>query len=228
MNLTPDLILRAYCVGAFPMAESASPDADIHFYQPDERALFIPSDFHVPQRTQRWLKTQKLTVKYPDDVATIMRSCGERRDESWINPVLLDLYAQLAKDGFVQALGVYQDGELVGGIYWVQLGLAVMAESMFSRIPNASKLALTSLMAALHSRAQRLGFPERKQWIDVQFNNAHLAQFHPTIIDASLYQSFLDEALSFAGDASFLASDFSAGSLSFFLESLLQFRTQIS
>jgi leucyl/phenylalanyl-tRNA--protein transferase len=234
--LTPALLLEAYCSGAFPMAESAAIDAPIHFYRPTKRTLFTVQNFHVPQRLQRTVKQQAFTIKFPDNLHTIMHACGENRDESWINPVLLDHYAVLAQAGFAAALGIYQDETCVGGIYWVQIGTAIMAESMFSRVTNASKIALVSLMAAIRARQDRLNLPPEQSWIDVQYNNPHLEQFHPTVIGEKAYQSLLDAALGLSMDLSdstlpaslapsvFLASDFSAAALL----SFLQLKTQIS
>lgn len=226
--LTADMLLNAYTNGLFPMAEHAGADAPIYLYRPDPRTLFTVADFHIPRRLQRWVSQTSLCVR-ETDVRTVMALCAEERDESWINPLLLDAYAQLSDQGFAKALGVYDQDRLVGGIYWVQIGLTVMAESMFSRVSNASKLALVSLMAALYVRGQRLGLQADQLWMDVQYTNPHLEQFHPTEISGELYQSALDSLLGLSAGfsataSSFLMSDFSASSLAEFL----QFKTQIS
>jgi leucyl/phenylalanyl-tRNA--protein transferase len=233
-ELTPEFILHAYRFGAFPMAEHAGVDAPIHFYQPEERAVFTTESFHIPRRVSRWLKQElahnNWSIRYPHDVHAIMVACAENRDESWINLTLLEHYTILAKTQYVQAIGVYDQGTLIGGLYWVQIGAAVMAESMFSRVSGASKFALVSFMAALHNRQKRVA--TAPTWVDVQFINEHLAQFHPILWDGETYQSVLDFALSLSEsseadsvlESSFLASDFGAESLAAFL----QFKTQIS
>lgn len=227
--LTPLMLLNAYANGLFPMAEHHGADAPVYLYHPDPRTLLTIRDSHIPVRVRRWLRHTTLRVG-DADVRTVMEQCGQDRAESWINPVLLDAYAQLADDGFAQALGVYAGADLVGGIYWVQIGTAVMAESMFSRVSNASKLALASLLSAIHARGKRLGLTLDQQWMDVQYVNAHLEQFHPTQITDDAYQSLLGVALS-ASEAGFVPSvsafvpaDFSTASLADFL----QFKTQIS
>lgn len=230
-TLTPDMILNAYARGAFPMADHAGGDAPIRFYRPPERAVFTVDAFHIPRRLRRFIKQvqKEWRVVYPHDVRAIMTACGAQRDESWINPVLLDHYHLLAQRGFVHAIGVYDKDSLIGGLYWVQIGYAVMAESMFSHVSGASKFALLSFMAALYARHGR--DEQASCWVDVQFENDHLAQFHPSVWDAAQYQSALDVALDAARSSSeglsagaFTPSDFAALSLTAFL----QFKTQIS
>jgi leucyl/phenylalanyl-tRNA--protein transferase len=228
-DLSPDLILNAYCNGAFPMAHHAGADAVIQFYQPDIRAVFTVDSFHIPRRLRRLLKQKQSDwrVVFPHDVLSVMTACGQQRDESWINPVLRDHYHVLAQHGFVHAIGVYEGDTLIGGLYWVQIGHAVMAESMFSRASGASKFALVSFMAALYARHTR--DVHAPTWVDVQFINDHLAQFHPQEWDGAHYQSVLDSALSLSASdnfsaGSFTSSDFATDSLAAFL----QFKTQMS
>jgi leucyl/phenylalanyl-tRNA--protein transferase len=232
-ELSPQLILNAYCAGAFPMAAHSRVDAEILFYRPTERAVFTGADFHIPQRFVRTIR-QKIrndswVIRYPANVSEVMAACAENRDESWINPVLLDHYTQLAQAGFVHAIGVYVQDELIGGLYWVQIGPAVMAESMFSRVSGAGKFALVSFMAGLQARQKR--DDKNTDWVDVQFINAHLEQFNPVLWRAEDYSAVLDSALSvLASDSlpasafSFAASDFAAESVLLFL----QLKTQIS
>jgi leucyl/phenylalanyl-tRNA---protein transferase len=230
LALTPELLLNAYLQGAFPMAEHAGEDAEILFYRPDPRTLLTVVDCHIPRRLRRFIRQTDLTIRFPDNVTEIMQECGRDRDDgTWINQPLIDVYTDLAQYGYVAAIGVYQGHQRVGGLYWVQMGMAVMAESMFSRVPNASKLAVIGMLAALRHRAQRLALGDQGQWMDVQYSNPHLEQFHPTSLSADEYQSSLGmscsvDASGFLAVASFLPDDFAASSVADFV----QFKTQIS
>ena len=166
------------------MAESEAADAEIFWCLPPERAVFIPESFHVPRRLARLVRHTTLMIRWNDDFAEVMRQCGSQRDGgSWINPVLLEAYTALHKAGDAFCLSVFDGDTRVGGVYGVQRGAVFMAESMFSRIPNASSIALVALMRGL----ARAGI----ELVDVQFENPHLEKFQPVLLSDNDYRERL-------------------------------------
>jgi leucyl/phenylalanyl-tRNA--protein transferase len=188
--LTPEMLLRAYAAGIFPMAESA--DArDLHWYDPPVRAL-IPLDerFHVPQRLRRTLRQRPYRVTLDTAFEKVMLCCAEPvagRDTTWINREILQLYTTLHRRKHAHAIEVWDDDILIGGLYGVSLGGAFFGESMFSRKPDASKIALAHLVALLKAHHFVL--------LDTQFQTPHLAQFGTFEITRSAYHQLLAIAL---------------------------------
>ncbi len=183
--LTIELLRAAYDQGVFPMADSQAEDAEIDWFLPKKRAIFVADSFHVPRRLVRHMKRQAFEIRWNDDFRTVMRECGAQRSEgSWINPTMLDAYTTWHEAGEVFCLSVFQNGERVGGIYGVQRGGVFMAESMFSRVPNASSVALVALIAGLTQAGIEI--------VDVQFENPHLTKFNPVMMSPKKYQVILD------------------------------------
>jgi leucyl/phenylalanyl-tRNA--protein transferase len=179
MNIT--LLQAAYDEGLFPMAEGAGPEAEIYWYRPEERAVLLPVSFHVPKRLARLIRQRPFEIRWNDDFAEVMRQCGERRDDGdWINPVMVEAYTAWHKAAGAFCLSVFKDDVRVGGVYGVQRGGVFMAESMFSRVPNASSVALVILMAGL----VRAGI----ELVDVQFKNPHSAKFNIMMIPRAEYE----------------------------------------
>lgn len=185
-ELTPELLRIAYDQGVFPMAQGGADEAEIGWYRPLKRAVLLPDGFHVPKRLARLVRQGPFEIRWNDDFYQVMKECGSQRKEgNWINIPLLDAYTQWHEAGEAFCLSVFQDGIRVGGIYGPQRGGVFMAESMFSRVPNASSVALVVLVAGL--------FKAGVEMIDVQFENPHLTKFHPDLIPHKSYMQKLTQ-----------------------------------
>lgn len=206
IGLTPDIVLQAYTAGIFPMAEAAD-DAELFWVNPTRRGILPLDAFHVPRRLRRVLRRDPFTVRADTAFAAVMRGCAEAsetRPSTWINDTIIHLYTALAERGAAHSIECWQDEELVGGLYGVSLGAAFFGESMFSRVTDASKVALVHLVARLRLGGYRL--------LDTQFLTPHLARFGGIEISRARYHRLLEEALryraSFARD---LPPDLAAG-----------------
>jgi len=188
-HLTPELILRAYAAGVFPMAESAGSD-EIFWVDPEQRAILPLDNFHLPQRLKRTLRADIFEVAIDRAFFEVIQGCAEAtavRPSTWINPELLRLYSALHRRGYAHSVESWRDGQLVGGLYGVALGGAFFGESMFSRANDASKVGLAHLVARLKLGGFTL--------LDIQFVTAHLKQFGATTISRATYHDALAGAL---------------------------------
>jgi leucyl/phenylalanyl-tRNA---protein transferase len=202
-RLTPEIVLRAYAEGLFPMAERRD-DPTLYWVSPEQRGIFPLDAFHVPRRLRRTVRADKFAVTVDTAFTDVMRACSEPapgRAESWINGEILRLYTALHASGHAHSVECRRDGLLVGGLYGVRLGGAFFGESMFSRETDASKVALVHLVA----RLRRGGF----KLLDAQFLTAHLARFGAVEIPRGEYLRRLGMAL--AASAYWPASSGSAG-----------------
>jgi leucyl/phenylalanyl-tRNA---protein transferase len=193
--LTPDLLLRAYAAGIFPMAEDAD-DPEVFWVDPDERGVLPLDAFHLSRRLRRTVRQDLFEIRCDAAFEAIVRACAEPRPErprTWINDEIVRLYTALFRLGFAHSVESWHGGELVGGLYGVALGGAFFGESMFARVSDASKVALAHLVARL-----RLG---RFRLLDTQFVTHHLRQFGAQEIPRALYRRELAHAL--AADAHF-------------------------
>lgn len=189
MKLKPELLLRAYAVGIFPMAESRL-DPEIHWIDPDLRGVLPLNDFHVPRRLRRTLRSRIFQVRVDTAFAEVIRACATPaadRKDTWINPTIETLYAELHRMGFAHSVEAWRDGTLVGGLYGVSLGAAFFGESMFSRMPDASKIALVHLVYLLRAGDFQL--------LDTQFKTPHLQQFGVIEIPREMYRLQLARAV---------------------------------
>jgi leucyl/phenylalanyl-tRNA---protein transferase len=187
--LTPAVLLRAYAAGIFPMAESAE-DRELFWVDPERRGVLPLDRFHLPRRLRRTLRHGGFEVACDADFAAIIRGCAEataERPKTWINDEIAGLYVALHRQGYAHSVEVRHAGALVGGLYGVTLGAAFFGESMFSRVTDASKVALAHLVARLRIG----GF----QLLDTQFATSHLERFGVTEISRSAYHRRLDRAL---------------------------------
>jgi leucyl/phenylalanyl-tRNA---protein transferase len=189
--LEPELLLSAYASGIFPMAMESG---DLGWFSPDPRGL-IPLDdrFHIPHGLQRALKKKQFDISVNTAFADIIRGCADRR-ETWIDDTIFKSYVRLHYLGHAHSVETWQDGRLVGGLYGVAIGAAFFGESMFSRVSNASKVALVALVERLRGR----GFIV----LDTQWTTAHLRQFGATDVPRREYLARLRKAL--ALDRSFV------------------------
>ena len=191
--LTPDILLRAYAAGIFPMAESAE-DPELFWVDPKRRGIIPLDAFHVPRRLGRVVRQNVFTIRCDTAFEDVMRGCAEssdKRPNTWINDEILDLYGGLFARGAAHSVECWHEGELVGGLYGVSLGSAFFGESMFSRVTDASKVALVHLVARLRYGRYRL--------LDTQFLTPHLAQFGGIEITRARYHRLLAEALRYRG-----------------------------
>jgi leucyl/phenylalanyl-tRNA--protein transferase len=188
-DITPEVLLKAYAVGIFPMAESAS-DPGLHWIEPELRGILPIETFHVPKRLARTIKADKFEVRIDSDFDAVIAACAapaKGRRKTWINARIRKLYGDLHRAGHCHSVETWANGELVGGLYGLKLGAAFFGESMFSRATDASKVALVHLVARLKAGGYRL--------LDTQFITEHLAQFGAIEIPRAKYQVVLEGAL---------------------------------
>jgi leucyl/phenylalanyl-tRNA--protein transferase len=187
--LTPDILLRGYASGIFPMAEDANA-TEIRWFDPPVRAL-IPLDlFHAPKRLCRTVRQKPYTIKLNTAFDDVMHACAEPapgRVTTWINGEILRLYSVLHQRGSAHSIEAWEDDKLVGGLYGVSLGGAFFGESMFSRAVDASKISLVYLVALLRYCGYVL--------LDTQFQTMHLAQFGTYETTRANYHHLLNGAL---------------------------------
>ena len=192
--VTPELLLRAYAAGVFPMAEARDSD-ELSWFDPVMRGVLPLDGFHLPRRLLRRVLSDSFTVTTDRDFAKVIAACAEPRPDAldtWINPHIQALYTALHRQGFAHSVECWRDGALVGGLYGVAIGAAFFGESMFSRATDASKVALAHLVARLRIGGWRL--------LDTQFVTTHLAQFGAIEIPRARYKRLLAAAITHQAD----------------------------
>ena len=194
VELTPELILRAYQAGIFPMAEDATSD-DLFWVSPQMRGIIPLDNFHISKSLRKTLKTHPYSVKVDTDFAATIEGCataGTDRDSTWINPAIRKLYGALFDRGFVHTVEVWDGAEIVGGLYGVSIGAAFFGESMFHRRTDCSKIAMAHLLKRLKAGNYRL--------LDTQFITDHLRTFGGIEIPREDYELRLADALAHEAD----------------------------
>lgn len=189
MILTAELLLRAYGVGVFPMAEDRD-DPELFWVNPKMRGILPLADFHLPRSLKKSLRQGVFEITSDRAFRRILELCAEPapdRPDTWINASIFDLFSQLHEMGHAHSVEVWKNGELAGGLYGLALGGAFFGESMVSRTTNASKTALAALVAILKSNGFVL--------LDTQFITDHLSRFGAIEIPRALYQKKLQRAL---------------------------------
>lgn len=184
--LTLELLLYGYSRGIFPMAE----DGQIYWYDPDPRAILPLEKFHVPRRLARTVRQQRFELRVDTAFGAVIRACaapGSDREQTWIDAEIIAAYTQLHELGFAHSVEAWQDGILVGGLYGVAINSLFAGESMFSRVTDASKVALVYLLQRLQARDFLM--------LDVQFMTNHLRRFGAIEISRAAYQRRLAKAL---------------------------------
>ncbi len=182
-------MLRAYRAGLFPMAETRRGDR-LYWLDPEQRGVLPLDRFHLPRRLLRTTLSGEFVVAADHDFAAVIAGCAEAsegREDTWINRDIELLFTALHRSGHAHSVEAYQDGVLVGGLYGVALGAAFFGESMFSRVRDASKVALVHLVARL-----RLG---GFMLLDTQFVTSHLAQFGAHELPRARYKHALERAV---------------------------------
>ena len=181
-GIDADLLLRAYAIGVFPMAMSRD-DEELHWFDPDRRGVIPLDGFHLPRRLARTMRRDGWTITFDTGFEGVMRACAAPRPDhpdTWINGNIIALYGDLFQRGHAHSVECRRDGEIVGGLYGVSLGAAFFGESMFSRVPDASKIALVALIHVLREGGFTL--------LDTQYLTGHLAQFGAVEIPRAEYR----------------------------------------
>jgi leucyl/phenylalanyl-tRNA--protein transferase len=197
IEITPEVLLKAYACGIFPMAESAD-DPALYWIEPEMRGIIPLAGFHVPARLRRTLRATPFTVAIDRDFDAVIDGCAEPkrgRDRTWINARIRRIYRGLYERGHCHTVEVYDGEKLVGGLYGVSLGRVFFGESMFHRARDASKIALVHLIARLIAGGFRL--------LDTQFVTEHLKTFGAVEVAKHRYHALLEQAL--IGEADFAA-----------------------
>ncbi len=184
-ELTPDILLRAYAMGIFPMSDSRD-DPEIHWIDPRHRGVLPLDGFHISRSLAKRLRSGRYRVTTNTAFEAVVEACAER-DETWISHRIQRLYTQLHALGFAHSVEVWDGEALVGGVYGVTLGAAFFGESMFSRATDASKLALAYAVHRLKAGGFRL--------FDTQFLTPHLASLGGTEVTRAEYHRLLAAAL---------------------------------
>jgi leucyl/phenylalanyl-tRNA---protein transferase len=199
VDITPEVLLKAYACGIFPMAESAD-DPALHWIEPERRGIIPLDRFHVPARLARTVRSGRFTVLVDRDFDAVIAGCSQPkagRSRTWINARIRNLYRKLHERGDCHTVEVYENGALVGGLYGVSLGRAFFGESMFHCARDASKVALVHLVARLRAGHYCL--------LDTQFVTDHLRMFGAVEVSRPVYHKLLDAALQGEGDFGALA-----------------------
>ena len=201
-HLDPEMLLRAYALGAFPMSDNR--DArDVFWVEPQQRGVLPLDAFHLSRSLARVLRAERFGITADRAFGRVMEECAAAtpgRPETWINGQIIAAYRELHARGSAHSIECWHSGELVGGLYGVKLGAAFFGESMFSRATDASKCALAALVARL-----RVG---RFRLLDTQFLTHHLARFGAVEVPRARYKGLLAAALAASGD--FAAFDWDA------------------
>ena len=188
-HLTPEILLKAYRLGSFPMAGDRD-DPVLHWLDPPLRGILPLERFHVPRSLRKTIRRGHLRVRVDEDFAAVIHGCAAPtadRPRTWLNRELIALYCELHRRGHAHSVEISQDGQLVGGLYGVRIGAAFFGESMFSRVSDASKMALVELAARLAAGGFEL--------LDTQFITDHLVRFGAIDIPRAEYKRRLRAAL---------------------------------
>lgn len=194
IEITPQVLLKAYTCGIFPMAESAD-DPALFWIEPQQRGVLPLETVHIPKRLARTVRQGTFEVRIDTDFEGVISGCAASRPgrrSTWINPKIRALYRDLFEMGYCHTVETWKDGQLVGGLYGVALAGAYFGESMFSTERDASKVALTYLCARLMYGGFSL--------LDTQFVTEHLRQFGTIEIERAEFHVRLEKALELRGD----------------------------
>ena len=217
IEITPQVLLKAYTCGIFPMAESAD-DPALYWIEPQHRGILPLDNVHVPRRLARTLRTTDLTIKVDTDIEAVIDGCAASRPgrrSTWINERIRALYRELFDLNHCHTVEAWQGGKLVGGLYGVALNGAFFGESMFSSVRDASKITLVHLAARLAYGGVKL--------LDTQFVTDHLRQFGTVELDREDFHRLLETSLDIDADFMRLPLDASPDAV---LEILAQARAQ--
>jgi leucyl/phenylalanyl-tRNA--protein transferase len=193
-DITPEVLLRAYACGIFPMAESVD-DPSLFWVEPEMRGLIPLDGFRIASRLARTVRSDAFRITVDTAFKAVIDGCAAPhpgRHDTWINRRIRDLYIGLHEIGHCHSVEAWDGDDLAGGLYGVSLGRAFFGESMFHRQRDASKVALVHLVARLKAGGFTL--------LDTQFTTKHLKQFGAVDIDKRAYQKVLEAAISQPAD----------------------------
>ena len=193
-TITPQILLRAYAAGVFPMAESAEDNA-LYWVEPEERGIIPLDGLNISRSLRKVVRRAPFQIKVDADFGSVISACAMKtadRRSTWINERIRALYSQLHRMGCCHSIESWRDGKLVGGLYGVRIGAAFFGESMFSREDNASKVALVHLVARLNAGGFKL--------LDTQFMNPHLERLGAVPVRKAEFHKLLETALLGEGD----------------------------
>ncbi|OWO94760.1 leucyl/phenylalanyl-tRNA--protein transferase [Rhizobium esperanzae] len=188
-GITPDILLRAYSIGLFPMAESAD-DPEIFWVEPELRGVLPLGDFHISKSLAKTVRRKPFEIRFDHDFDQVIAACAEEtsgRPSTWINQTIRSLYSTLFGIGHAHTVEAWDGDQLVGGLYGVSLGSAFFGESMFSRRTDASKICLVHLVDRLREKGFTL--------LDTQFTTEHLKTFGAIDVPKAEYALLLASAM---------------------------------
>ncbi|QCI98020.1 leucyl/phenylalanyl-tRNA--protein transferase [Agrobacterium larrymoorei] len=191
-DITVDMLLRAYSIGLFPMAESAD-DPELFWVEPELRGIIPLNDFHVSKSLTKTIRKTPFDIRFDTAFDAVMAGCAEEapdRPSTWINETIRKLYVELHQIGHAHSVEAWEEDQLVGGLYGVSLGSAFFGESMFSRRTNASKICLVHLVERLRENGFTL--------LDTQFTTEHLKTFGAIDVPKAEYAKMLQRAVNSA------------------------------
>jgi len=194
LEITPQVLLKAYACGIFPMAESAD-DPGMFWVEPEKRGIIPLEKFHISKSLKKSMRRGTYEIRVNTVFNEVVAACageGIERDNTWINQRIHALYSELHAMGHCHSVEAWNNGILVGGLYGVALGGAFFGESMFSKMTDASKVALVHLVFRMKSGNFQL--------LDTQFSTKHLEQFGAVEIHRDDYQDLLTEAMQYEAD----------------------------
>jgi leucyl/phenylalanyl-tRNA--protein transferase len=187
--ITPEILLRAYSIGLFPMAEAAD-DPEIFWVDPEMRGILPLDAFHVSKSLQKTVRKKPFDISFDTDFEGVIALCAQPandRPSTWINETIRKLYRELHHMGHAHSVEAYDGDELVGGLYGVSLGAAFFGESMFSRRTDASKICLVHLVERMKAKGFVL--------LDTQFTTEHLKTFGAIDVPKDDYLKLLHAAV---------------------------------
>lgn len=197
-GITPELLLRAYSIGLFPMADAAD-DPEIFWVEPEMRGILPLDAFHISKSLSKTIRKAPFDIRFNTAFDLVVEKCAEEADDrpsTWINATIKQLYGDLHRLGHAHSVEAWDGETLVGGLYGVSLGSAFFGESMFSRRTDASKICLVYLVEQLRARGFTL--------LDTQFTTDHLKTFGAIDVPKGDYAVLLDKAMASA-DIAFIA-----------------------
>lgn len=193
-TITPQILLKAYSAGIFPMAESAEDNA-LYWVEPEERGIFPLEGLYIARSLRKRVRQRRFDIRIDTAFNDVIAACAEKmpdRRTTWINQRIKSLYSQLFRMGCCHSVECWRQEQLVGGLYGVRIGAAFFGESMFSREPDASKVALVHLMARLKVGGFRL--------LDAQFTTPHLESLGALTVSRADYHALLERAIDADGE----------------------------
>ncbi len=200
-TITPQILLRAYAAGIFPMAESAEDNA-LYWVEPEERGIIPLDGLKISQSLRKSVRKGGFEVRIDADFSGVIAACAARtadRKSTWINTRIVSLYTQLHRLGCCHSVECWKGGRLVGGLYGVRIGAVFFGESMFSRETDASKVALVHLVARLNFGGFKL--------LDAQFVNPHLERLGAIKVPKAKYHKMMEPLLGLDADFFAFAGD---------------------